>query len=277
MKKSSVIIRVIFMCSILVSQARADVVVLVHGWAANADTWIQSGIMQALQVNGWSNAGVVTATPEGGVFHFAGDKNVNKNKVYRAQLPAEAPLQIQAAHLYSELLFINNRHTGEKIILVGHSAGGVVARLVLINPESPRIEALITIASPNLGTDRAIQGMDVIHDKPFFCPGPGITFLKNIVGGDDYRYLKHSQGALIDLMPAVPGTLIDWLNQQPHPSINYHSIVRRGGDDLVPAFSQDLNQVPRLSGKSEVYLTHANHALNAADGNLLVSILRKDL
>ena len=274
MKKSAIIFQVIFLFSILFSSARGDVVVLVHGWAANADTWVHSGILQILQANKWSNAGIVTATPEGGIFHIPGDVSINENKVYRAHLPAEAPLQIQAAHLYAELLFINKLHPDDKITLAGHSAGGVVSRLVLVSPEAPKIDTLITIASPNLGTGRAIQGLDIIHDKPFFCPGPGVTFLKNGLGGDDYQYLKHSQGALVDLAPARAGTLIGWLNQQPHPSITYHSIIRQDGDEMVPAFSQDLNQVAQLNGKSKIYLTPASHSLNTADGHLLVDILK---
>lgn len=274
MKKSAFIFQVVILFSILLSSARGDVLVLVHGWAANADTWIHSGVLQVLQANGWSNAGIVTATPEGGTFHIPGEASNNKNKVYRAHLPAEAPLQIQAAHLYSELLFINKLHPDDKMTLAGHSAGGVVSRLVLVSSGAPKINKLITIASPNLGTDRAVQGLDIIHDKPFFCPGPGVTFLKNGLGGDDYQYLKHSQGALVDLAPARAGSLIGWLNQQPHPSISYDSIIRQDGDEMVPAFSQDLNQVSQLRGKSKVYLTPASHSLNTADGHLLVDILK---
>ena len=276
MKKSSIVTLVVFLFSILITPVRADVVVLVHGWAANADTWTRSGILQTLQANGWSDAGIVTTSPAGGVFHIPGNNSLGKQKVYRVMLPAEAPLPIQAAHLYSELLLVRNRHPDELLTLVGHSAGGVVSRLVLVNPQAPKVDRLITIASPNLGTERAIQGLDVVHDQPFFCPGPGITFLKNVFGGDDYQYLKHSRGALVGLTPAVPGSLIGWLNQQPHPAISYHSIVRQGGDELVPGFSQDLNEVAALRGKSKVHVTPASHSLNPADGQLLVKILADD-
>jgi len=280
MKKTVMFMLLAFLSITFTAPLRADVVVLVHGWGANADTWLHSGVSQVLDKNGWQRAGVITATPDGGVYHIPafnapGTTAIKrKHKVYRAHLPAEAPLQIQAAHLYSELMFIKQQHADDKVILIGHSAGGVVSRMVLVNPAAPEIDTLITIASPHLGTSRAIQGLDIIYEKPFFCPGPGISFLKDTVGGDGYQYLKHSQGALVDLTPSSPGSLIGWLNQQPHPVINYHSIIRQQGDELVPAFSQDLNQVSQLKGKSKVHLTLASHELNPLDGQLIVNILK---
>ena len=261
--------------------ARADVVVLVHGWSANADTWLHSGVIPALEANGWANAGVVVSMPEGGVHHIPAHGADAAKKIYRVHLPGEAPLQLQAAHLFAELLYINQLHPSEDIFLVGHSAGGVVARIVLVHGNTLPIRSLTTVASPNLGTSRALEGLDIAESKPFFCPGPGVHFLKTLVGGDSYRYLRHSRGALVDMVPAAPGSLIGWLNQQPHPDIAYYAIVRQGpvysGDELVPAFSQDLNQVPALQGRAKVYMTPSGHALNPADGQLLATILGEKL
>jgi pimeloyl-ACP methyl ester carboxylesterase len=260
--------------------ARADVLVLVHGWAANADTWLYSGVVPVLEANGWANAGVVFSLPNGGISHSATYGNSAANKIYRVHLPAEAPLQLQAAYLFAELQYIHQLHPSENILIAGHSAGGVVARLVLVRANSLPIKSLITIASPNLGTPRALQGLDIAESKPFFCPGPGVDFLKTLVGGDSYRYLRHSRGALVDMIPATAGSLIGWLNQQPHPDIHYHAVVRQdsvyGDDEVVPSFSQDLNQVPALRGRAGVYMTPSRHALNPADGHLLASILRND-
>ena len=150
---------------------------------------------------------------------------------------------------------------------------------MLVRPEAPRIDALITIAAPNLGTSRAAQGLEIVDSKPFFCPGPGIDFLKSMLGGEQYRYLKYSRGAMVDLMPVGPGSLINWLNRQPHPDIAYHAVIRQApsypGDEMVPAFSQDLNQVPALRGRAQVYVTPTGHALNPADGKLLANILAR--
>lgn len=256
--------------------ARADVLVLVHGWASTADTWHLSGIMPTLARHGWHDAGVVSAVPEG-VHYLPATGAQAGNKVYRAHLPAEAPLLIQAGHLYVELQFIQQRHPDEPLYLAGHSAGGLVARLVLVRNDAPQVAKLITIATPNLGTARAIQGLEVTESRTFFCPGPGIDLIKSVVAGDGYRYVRDSRGALIDMVPSSPGTLLGWLNQQRHPDIEYHAVIRARpgapGDEIAPAFAQDLNQVPALRGRASVHITPAAHFLNPSDGNLLASIL----
>jgi len=262
--------------NLFIGTARAEVMVLVHGWAANVDTWVHSGVAFVLVRNGWHDAGVVTTTP-GGVQHFPGYPSAKSDKrFYRAQLPATAPLLLQASHLTAELVFIQKRHPKEDLIVVGHSAGGVVARLALIRPEYVRIKSLVTIASPHLGTPLAFEGLYVVEDKPFFCPGPGVDFLKTVFGGRQYQYLKDSHGAMLDLTPAGGGNLIGWLNQQPHPDIQYHAIISADGDGVVPAASQDLNSVPALRGRAKVYPARSIHGLNPTDGELLLEILAEN-
>jgi len=185
----------------------------------------------------------VVATGPGGVSHRPANAQRKAHTVYRVQLPAAFPLQLQAAHLYTQLRYLRDRHPRERLSLAGHSAGGVVARLVVVGRDAPRIDGLITIAAPNLGTSRAIDGLEVVDSKPFFCPGPGIDFLKSVFGGGDYDYLKYSRGALADLTPALPGTLIGWLNQQPHPDIDYHAVVRAPTTPLDDTTQRELDEV----------------------------------
>jgi len=256
---------------------RADVVVLVHGWAANADTWLSSGIHSRMLENGWRDAGVITALPTG-LSHLGPSVEKSNNSLYRVQLPAHAPMLVQAAHLHSQLDYIHNRHAGEKINIVAHSAGGIVARLVLVKTDAPEIDTLITIATPHLGTYRALDGLDIAHSKPFFCPGPGIDLIKNVAGGDQYRYLRDSSAALADLVPASYGGILAWLNRQNHPNIHYHSIIKqipgKNGDEIVPAVSQDMNQVDSIRGRSITHVAVSSHALNPGDADLLTSILQ---
>lgn len=256
--------------------APAAVVVLVHGYASDAGTWELSGINGELELHGWLRGGVFTPSPVG-VHLLPGPGQQAANKTYSVNLPAEAPLGIQADLLRRVLEAVRLQHPGEPLYLAGHSAGGVVARMVVLGANPFRVAALVTIASPHLGTVRAAQGLDVVDSKPFFCPGPGIDLLKSIVGGNSYDYLKYSRGVLLDLLPAESGNVLFWLNQQPHPDIRYYAVVRQTpfalGDELVPAYSQDLNNVPALRGRAEVLVTSAGHSLNPHDGVLLAGIL----
>ena len=256
---------------------KADIMILVHGWNSGPETWISSGVVQQLQNQGWRDAGVVELTPVG-ILHRT-DSVDAANKLYRASLPPEAPLSVQAGLLLTELRFIAGQNPGQSLILTGHSAGGLVARLALLAPGAPKIDRLITIATPNFGTSRALQGLEIAHGKPFFCPGPGMDFIKEMVGGDQYRYLQASSDVLVDLAPVKPGTLLDWLNRQPHPSIDYHAVIKLlpgiDGDEMVPAFSQDLARVPALYGRVQRHILNGPHYLTPADGNLLSGIVTR--
>ena len=243
---------------LLLSSARADVLVLVHGYASNAFTWNMSGVSRVLVANGWQDG---AWSPSSG------------KTFYALHLPAKAPLMTQAGILLNQLRGIRSRHPDEPLTLAGHSAGGLVARLAILNGNVAGVSQLVTIASPHLGTPLAIRGLDIAEDKPFFCPGPAWFALKESVGGSAYRYLRDSRGALRDLFPPGYFNLIGWANRQVHPDIRYHAIVRQHGDLLVPSMSQDMNVVPSLKGRVRVWVTHSGHLLNYQDGEILVRIL----
>jgi hypothetical protein len=79
----------------------------------------------------------------------------------------------------------------------------------------------------------------------------------------------------VDLAPPTGGNLLGWLNLQDHPDITYDAVVRNtgfrmGGDILVPAWSQDLNQVPALRGRANVIPSPLEHGLDADDARLIL-------
>lgn len=272
MKKFAFLVGLLAM---LVQPVRADVLVLVHGYMADARTWDTSGVNAVLAGNGWQPAGVLTVTPEG--MRYPASLSAARNKSYSVNVPAAAPLSIQASVLARELSTLRQWYPGERLILAGHSAGGVVARMLVTGTNPYGVDTLITIAAPNLGTFRAAQGLDVVDAKPFFCPGPGIEFMKSVLGGEEYNYLEHSRGALIDLLPAESGNILSGLNRQPHADIHYYAIIHTApdgsGDGIVPAYSQDLNNVPALRGRVKTVSVPAGHSLNPQDGWVLVRLL----
>lgn len=253
--------------------AQAQIVVLVHGYAADGRSWTDSGVQAVLAAHGWLPGGGIADGPLGPRLSLpplpsGTDRTISVN------LPSAAPINVQAAHLRAAIDLLQQRYPDESLILVGHSAGGVVARLAILGRPPGRIAALITIASPHLGTERALQGLEAVNDRPFFCPGPGFEMLKRMIGGSGYEYLQVSQPLLWDLAPVETGNMLGWLNVQPHPAIDYISIVRAApGDAWVPAFSQDMNNVPALHGRARTYVEGQGHGLQPGDGALLARIL----
>ncbi len=257
--------------------SHADIVVLVHGYLSNADTWRYSGVSATLHQAGWQYAGRLGFSPAGLVEQTI-TANPRDKRFYTLDLPSLAPASVQARWLQAAVIRISQKHPDEKITLVGHSAGGVVARLMLVQSGAGNINRLITIAAPHLGTDRAIAALDAVDSSGMF----GMIkewIVREKLGNGLYNTLRLSRGILFDLVPPAPGTFLFWLNAQPHPEIEYISIIRSGGyviggDRVVPPFSQDMNMVPALRGRSKSWITYQGHDLTPADGRLLVRILQ---
>lgn len=253
--------------------AKSDVLVLIHGYLASAESWERSGINNILDANGWKRGGLITSMPAASQFYKGPGKDAN-NKVYVVDLPADAPIVVQTDQLLAMLQTIQKQHPNEPVIFVGHSAGGVVARMALIRGNLKNIKALITIASPHIGTTRANEAIAATDESGMF------GFARSMFGGRGYDALRNSRGLLFDIAHPQPGSLLYWLNAQPHPDIEYISIVRTNpvgiaGDELVPGYSQDMNNIPAIQGRSHVVLTPAGHTLVAQDGNTIIQVLNQ--
>jgi pimeloyl-ACP methyl ester carboxylesterase len=258
--------------SITSVNAKADILVLVHGYLASADSWEASGINTMLEENGWKRGGLISSSPGTVTPVYVGPGYEAENKVYVVDLPAEAPIAVQTDQFLGMLATIRAMHPDESLIIVGHSAGGVVARMALVRGQPDNVKALITIASPHVGTTRANQAIEATDES-----GP-FGFVKSFFGGSGYDTLRRSRGLLYDLAHPYPGSLLYWLNAQKHPDIQYVSVVRLNpvgfvGDELVPGYSQDMNNVPTIQGSSSVIVTPAGHTLGAQDGTTLLQIL----
>lgn len=270
-KKIQTIIFLLLISNTVNNTASAQVMLLIHGYLGDAHSWEKSGINSALDQSGWARAGLFIGSPQGPQLYTINHNNA-ENLVYVATLPSTAPVIFQADVLKTIIDRILSLHNQQKIILVGHSAGGVVARMALIRHQLQNIQGLITIASPHLGTTRADQALDITANH-----GP-FNIVKNVVGGDDYDALKHSRALMFDLRPPHPGAMLDWLNNQPHPKINYSSIIRSNnmgwyGDYYVSGFSQNMNNINALLGQSSTYVTPTSHFLTQQDAYTILSII----
>ncbi|MEN8205682.1 MAG: hypothetical protein ABFS24_06690 [Pseudomonadota bacterium] len=252
---------------VLPTAALAETLVLLQGYLADGDYWRESGITRMLDRNGWTDAGTLSATPDG--IRTDRPMPAGNRRVYTLALPSEAPLMVQLRYMEQYLNVVQNLHPNESLILSGHSAGGVLGRLYMVGHPDIPIGALITFASPHLGTDSAEIGAKAGNSPlGWFAP---------LIGG---AVLNRSQGLYNDLVRERPGSLLFWLNRQEHPSSRYISVVREDdgllnfGDLVVPVWSQDMNQVAALRGRSSKIVTQGGHGLTRQDGELLIKILR---
>lgn len=243
---------------------QAEALVLVHGYLGGGANWRESHITEQLEAAGWADGGTI-----GPGWQVAGWPQ-SKGTYYTVALPTEAPLLVQLEHFATYMSLVQARHEGESLVLAGHSAGGVLARLYMVKYPSAGVDALVSIASPHLGTEAAEIGARLGNTPlAWFAP---------LFGGGVFN---RSQALYRDLVRERPGSLLFWLNRQPHPEALYVSIVREEdsllglGDLLVPTWSQDMNHVLALVGRARSVRTPGGHLLKPQDGVLLLRVLRE--
>ena len=266
-------IRLLLVCLLLCcGSLQARQLVLVQGYLGDASSWRDSGITTLLQRNGWLFGGQYHASSSG-VRLFRRDGPLSPQQLqsrdafFLVSLPSEASIVRQAYILDAYLEDLRQRYPGQSLALAGHSAGGIVARYVMVRNPALGIDQLITIASPHLGTDIAEWGK-LAGDSPLalFAPFMGANTL------------NRSQGLYSDLLPEMPHRFLYWLNRQPHPPADYVSIVRdwdspASGDLIVAEESQYLDRVEALRGRARSYIVPGSHGLNRRDGQLLLDLV----
>lgn len=252
---------------ILTPAVRAEVMVLVHGYHGNPDDWRSSGIVTRLAGAGWIDAGVAFYAPDGRLVLPKTGSGSGKHLI-TVHLPSEFPLLLQSRTLGDYLKAIAEAYPGERLIIVGHSAGGVVARSALVrSPARLPVAQLITIASPHLGTSLAEAGA--------FAASSPLSMVAPLMGAGT---LNRSAQLYHDLQPEEPGTLLFALNRQPHPRIDYVSMVRRQpfgipGDLLVSSESQRLEHVYALRGLARSIVAGFGHGLHSGDADVILRLL----
>jgi len=270
-KKTGAVATILCFClfiSPVISQAQT--VVFVHGYMAEGSIWQYSGIIDRMRQNGWAFAGRYGFNARYDVVKDV--KRERGNATVTVELPWQDSIANQA-ELLNRYLKAIYRDRPEPIVLVGHSAGGVVARYGLVGYGVGNVVSLISIATPHLGTPMAELAM-LASDSPL-----GV-FMQDL--GDST--LLESRQLFRDLIPARKGSFLGWLNQQVHPDIAYYSIIRTAqpvdlrrydqADLVVPADYQDMNNVPMLRGRSIKVASDGGHALVARDADRLLRLLK---
>lgn len=246
----------------------ADTLLLVPGYLGSAHSWRVNNITYGLSRAGWLDAGHLSLGPRG---TFVPPRKVEgKRRSYTIDIPTEAPLVVQADLIARYVALVQKRHRGERVILVGHSAGGVASRLAMVRYPNLKVYGLLTIASPHLGSGMADLGRSVSNSPlSWFAPFMGANTINRS------RALYH------DLGREGPHNLLGWLNRANHPKAHYISVIRTkdgnvtSGDSMTVGWRQNMNFVPALRGRAQTFVSLGNHGLRPADSILIAQILER--
>jgi len=263
---------VILLLLFLPALAVADIAVLVHGYHSSGKTWRANGITNILASKGWYDAGYFTPTGPY-LYDYQSPLSTNGKYLITAELPSEASVDRQSELLSHYLDQITNNFPEQNIHLIAHSAGGLVARLSLVNNYNSsssnkyNIIQLITIATPHLGSPIANMA-EKASDTP-------IGFFAPIFGADE---INRAERLYSQMGNEDKNRFLYWLNRQAHPPMRYTSIIRHdgsilNGDWLVPPKSQNMANVPAIGANAQFFLTQGVHHLRYADGLVLLELL----
>lgn len=260
------VVQILILAFFISAPVKADTIVFVQGYLGASSNWKDAGIERKLSSLGWRKGGTYYFGSQGAELKKQDDHQA-KNQYITIDLPTTSSLSIQSHVLATYLKHFRKSLPNERLILVAHSAGGVLSRLVMVLNPNLKVSMLITIASPHLGSDLA-ELANLVGNTPLALFAP-------LMGAELFN---QSQALYEDLLPEQPGRLLYWLNRQPHPSAQYISIVRnpeskQGGDFIVPAYSHDLRNVESLKNIARSYIVEGSHSLNPSDGVLIFDIL----
>lgn len=258
--------KVLLLAALLLPQlGRADALVLVHGYLGDANSWFSSGVAARLRRAGWRFGGKLTVSRQG--VGVQGGESGDK-LFYVMTLPSEAPVEVQFSYLEPMLDAVRKRHPDEPLSIAGHSLGGLLGRYAMVRRPDLKVTALITIASPHLGTDKA--------ELALLAGSTPLSMMAPMLGAGT---INRSRSLYAELVPQKPGNFLGWLNYQQHPQALYFSVIRTGkgsvsiGDMVVPPYSQNMNNVIALRGSSLVARSAEGHSLAPSDARYILLAL----
>ncbi|MBF0506203.1 MAG: alpha/beta fold hydrolase [Nitrospirae bacterium] len=193
-----------------------------------------------------------------------------------SQLRPVGPIMSAVAELQS-LLASFKRHTGNGVVLIGHSRGGLIARKYLQQESSP-VRGLFTLAAPHQGTTLA-RWAAVLAPAASVASQALEKYKKNSAKSAFHRILLFfTSTGLKELLPESP--FYAGLKDLRHKSILY---VSAGGTDpdLFRVGDFPLSEVARLvlPGKSlpeELKKGHGDGMVSAASSVLPFSAEHRD-
>lgn len=279
-------------------------VIFIPGLGYSAAFWEESHTVIGLRNSRWNFGGAI-ALARG----HKGMIRLKKERLRRGDFYTLSFSNSQAgiAELGRELAYaielVQRINQTKKVILIGHSMGGLVAREYLQGPAFEHdVQALITIGTPHQGSD---FDLDQLHPLIRAIPGgvrdlvwkvdlksdavrdlrPGSIFLEGGLERDSPdRFRNKDVNGDGDADDSIVG-LNDFILRPLPSDVHYVTVIGSGcpyfatrsqcshSDGVVTTNSQDLNQVPGVNVQAKVITTNRDHLGEVSDFDMFLTAL----
>jgi len=268
------LISIIYLASCSQNEVATNIkepVILIAGYGNGADIWEKEGFTSFLKNK--------DSLIYGGVWNILRCRNDSINiKIADTFSVAFSDSTGNIDKLADELTeiidFITQKTGANKVVLIGYSMGGLIARRYLVQTENNhKVKALVTIATPHKGSYLA----NVLYGGELILGGTE-SVIVNIMSSLLNRPIKGE--AISQMIQSGKESFLVKMNNKTHPTdIQYHSIIAQStlssklkwiykktgiatydGDYVVSCQSQSMSNVAGIKVKvSEKLVKNANH------------------
>jgi pimeloyl-ACP methyl ester carboxylesterase len=223
-------------------------ILFLHGMGATAETWIDAGVKSFLEKKGLRYGGVIGVDKRGQLQISQPSCPPEKADFFALQVADSfQSLNLWERDLATIIEAVRSRTGAPRVILVGHSAGGLAARKYLVDhARYHHVAKLLTIATPHRGSELALIAIleDLLGANASGSEAINTTsraLLEELKALESRAGLRYKAPIFRDLLPESLNPALRRLNSAPHPTdVKYACILAAGS----PAFDgwEDLER-----------------------------------
>jgi len=264
-------------------------ILFLHGLGGSAKTWDDSGLTAFLEARGLRNGGVVRLGEDGHVKILGSPEQAD---FFLLEVDSFQSLQGWTRALAKLIAAVRAATHAPRVVLVGHSAGGLAGRKYVVeHPLGHHVAKILTIASPHKGSELAWASIL----KPLLREGAsqdnGTSFIYRMLD-ERLTALERKVGIpldspiLKDLIPESHNPVLAALNRKPHPGdLEYACVLAVGSPgfqdmedlerDLIRISNGELDKSRalewlRTNAMALIRLLDGNQLFQGGDGAVLV-------
>ncbi len=229
-------------------------ILLIHGLGSSSDIWTDRELVRYFEDRGLTYGGVLKRRSDGDMSVVRSGKSGSADFFAIEISDKDASLRLWARDVDAAIDAILRATGAPRVVLVGHSAGGVAARLHVVDQgEGHRTARLVTIASPHRGSELATIALLPRQLEELAATTEGVLGTGYAALASTARTLLSNIGPidleaplLRDLAPEEYSDLLRDLNQRSHPtSLDYACVVTIGRQE-IDSLTSLLEEIQQL-------------------------------